>query len=82
MFFLSGLSSQSIGVGSQPMGIDGKDGLTVVACLKDVSFYSLYQRDRTSQFSQYAGSAISVLIAHSNGSVFYTSTLVNKGEWL
>lgn len=43
-FFLSVLSSQSVGMGSQPMHIDGKDGLTVVACLKDVSVYSLYQR--------------------------------------
>ena len=43
-FFLSGHSSQSVGVASQPKGIDEKDGLTVVACLKDVSVYSLYQR--------------------------------------
>ncbi|XP_020619123.1 WD repeat-containing protein 1-B-like isoform X1 [Orbicella faveolata] len=29
--------SQSVGMGSQPMHIDGKDGLTVVACLKDIA---------------------------------------------
>ena len=39
--FLSVLSSQSVGMRSQPMGIDAKDGLTVVACINDVSVYSL-----------------------------------------
>lgn len=39
--FLSVFRSQSVGMGSQPIGIDcGKDGLTVVACIKEVSVYS------------------------------------------
>lgn len=43
-FLFCVLSSQSVGMGSQPMGVDGKNGLTVVACIKDVSVGSLYQR--------------------------------------
>lgn len=42
--FLCVFSSHSVGMGSQPMGIDGKHDRTVVACIKDVSVCSLYQR--------------------------------------
>ena len=79
-FFLSVLSSQSVGMGSQPMGVDRKDGLTVVACMKDVSVYSLYQRLHFLNYHSMVSQCM--LIAHSNGSVFFIATLVNEGEWL
>ena len=65
-------------MGSQPMGIDEKNGLTVVACIKDVSA-TVYIKDCTPELSQYSQP---ILLAHSNGSVFFTGIIVDKGEWL